>query len=198
MKKKKENGVSGRKQKIKEFLKNYIQNKSYIYWFGGGNYGGVHAPKNSGEEHIVFTDRVNIPDTKAVPGTQRIYQVMGEKNVRDDGGFNLHTAQLQCSCKECRQDPTKIDSCIYRNKRRELATHVLKGANQGNRPEEDAFGILAMTVAELKVELRERGLQVSGSKEELRQHLMLFLEDVGDETIDTNEDDGVIDSAVRS
>ena len=25
--------------------------------------------KNSGEEHIVFTDRVNIPDTKAIPGT---------------------------------------------------------------------------------------------------------------------------------
>ena len=70
--------------------------------------------------------------------------------------------------------------------------------NQGNRPEEDAFGILAMTVAELIVELRERGLQVSGSKEELRQLLMLFLEDVGNETIDTNEDDGVIDSAVRS
>ena len=87
---------------------------------------------------------------------------------------------------------------MYRNKRRELATHVLKGENQGNRPEEDAFGILARTVAELKVELRERGLQVSGSKEELRQRLMLFLEDAGNETIDTNEDDGVIDSAVRS
>ena len=55
-----------------------------------------------------------------------------------------------------------------------------------------------MTVAELKVELRERELQVSGSKEELRQRLMLFLENVGDETIDTNEDDGVTDSAVRS
>ena len=153
--------------------------------------------KSSGEEHIVFTDRVNVPDTKVVPGTQRIYQVMGEKNVRDDGGFNLHTAQLQCSCKECRQDPTNIDSCIYRNQRRELATHVLKEARR-SVPEEDAFGILAMTVAELKVKLRERRLPVSGSKEELRQRLMSFLEDVGDDTIDTTEDDGVIDSAVSS
>ena len=50
--------------------------------------------KSSGEEHIVFTDRVNVPDTKAVLGTQMIYQVIREKNVRDDGGFNLHTSQL--------------------------------------------------------------------------------------------------------
>ena len=74
----------------------------------------------------------------------------------------------------------------------------MRQAGQGNRPGEDAFGILAMTVAELKVKLRERGLQVTGSKEELRQRLMSFLEDIGDDTIDTNEDDGVIDSAVRS
>ena len=105
----------------------------------------------------------------------------------------MHTAQLQCSCKECRQDPTNIDSCIYRNQRRELATHVLKEARR-SVPEEDAFGILAMTVAELKVELRERRLPVSGNKEELRQRLMSFLEDVGDETIVQNEDEGVINN----
>ena len=199
MKKKKENGVSGRKQKIKEFFgkTTFKTNRTFIGLAVETMVEFTHL-KNSGEKHIVFTDCANIPDTKAVPGTQRIYQVMGENNVRDDGGFNLQTAQLQCSCKEYRQDPTNIDSCIYRNKRRELATHVLKGENQGNQPEEDAFGILAMTVAELKVELHERGLQVSGSKEESRQRLMLFLGDVGDKTIDTNEDDGVIDSAVRS
>ena len=128
MKKKKENGANGRKQKIKELLKTlHSKNRIFIGLAVETMVKLTHL-KNSGEEHIVFTDRVSIPDTKAVPGTQKIYQVMGEKNVRDDGGFNLHTAQLQCSCKECRQDPTNIDSCIYRNQRRELATHILKEA----------------------------------------------------------------------
>ena len=146
--------------------------------------------RNAGEEHIVFTDRVNIPDTKAVPGTQMIYQVMGEKNVRDDGGFNLHTAQLQCSCKECRQDPTKIDSCLYKNKRREQVTHILR-ENEGDQHEDDEFGILHMKVAELKLELRERGLPVSGNKEALRNRLMTFFKRVDDETIDENEDEPI-------
>ena len=59
----------------------------------------INQLKKSGEEHIVFTDLVNIPDTKAVPGTKVIFKAMGENNVRYDGGFNLHTAQIQCSCK---------------------------------------------------------------------------------------------------
>ena len=146
--------------------------------------------RNAGEEHIVFTDRVNIPNTKVVPGTQMIYQVMGEKNVRNDGGFNLHTSQLQCSCKECRQDPTNIDSCLYKNKRREQATHILR-ENKGDQPEDDEFGILRMKLAELQLELRERGLRVSGNKETLRNRLITFLKRVGDETIDENEDEPI-------
>ena len=143
--------------------------------------------RDAGEEHIVFTDRANIPDTKAVAGTQMIYQVMGEKNVRDDGGFNLHTAQLQCSCNECRQDPTKIDSCIYKNERREQVTHILR-INEVHQPENDEFGIMHMTVAELKVELRERRLPLSGNKDALRNRLVTFLRTIGDETIDESED----------
>ena len=54
--------------------------------------------KNSGEEQIVCTDRVNIPDTKAIPGIQKIFQVTGETSVRNNGSYNLHKAQLQCSC----------------------------------------------------------------------------------------------------
>lgn len=36
-----------------------------------------------GEQHIFFTDRVNIPDIKVIPGTQKIYQIQG--NLEDPG-----------------------------------------------------------------------------------------------------------------
>lgn len=51
---------------------------------------------SSGEGNLVFTDWKNIMDTKAIAGTQCIFQLMGEKSVRNDGSFNLHIAQLQC------------------------------------------------------------------------------------------------------
>ena len=41
--------------------------------------------KNSEEEQIVFTDRVNILDTKEIAGTQKIFQVMGETSVINNG-----------------------------------------------------------------------------------------------------------------
>ena len=35
--------------------------------------------KNPGEDHIVFTDRMNIPDTKAIPGIQKIFALPGPR-----------------------------------------------------------------------------------------------------------------------
>ena len=37
--------------------------------------------KYLGEEHIIFIDCVNIPDTKVVLETQMMFQVMEEKNI---------------------------------------------------------------------------------------------------------------------
>ena len=49
--------------------------------------------KASGEEHIIFTDRENIPDTKTVVGTQNFYQVQGDINPVLDGKWN-HVSSL--------------------------------------------------------------------------------------------------------
>ena len=136
----------------------------------------------------MLTNYVNISDTKPIPGTQNVYQVMAEKNVRDDGEFNLHTAQLQCPCNQCIQDPSKFDFCDYKNKRRELKTVILKQGRQGNEPDKDEFGILSMKVIELKVELRERGLPFSGNKEELCNRLLTLLKEAGNDRLDQNEE----------
>ena len=62
-------------------------------------------------------------------------------------------------------------------------SHVLRERNEGDTPGEDVSGIIGMTAVELKLELRERELQVVGTKVELGQCLLSFLEDVGNETI---------------
>ena len=68
-------------------------------------------------------------------------------------------------------------------------THILRQANEGDTPGEDVYGILGMTIVELKQELRERGLRLAGTKAELGRRLLSFLEDAGDDTIVTNDDE---------
>ena len=70
----------------------------------------------SGREHVVFTNREHVPDMKAIPGTQKIYQAtgicVGEKT--------LTTAELQCSCGPCRSNPGNTETCLYKDQRGEI------------------------------------------------------------------------------
>ena len=68
-----------------------------------------------GEEHILFTDRENIPDTKAIPGTLKLYQVTGSRD-----GKTLTTSERQCSCPQCKTNLENIETCMYKDERGEI------------------------------------------------------------------------------
>ena len=73
--------------------------------------------KNEGHKHVIFTDRENVADMKVIAGTQKLYQVQGERNpITQDpqqSQYNLHTFKLQCSCTNCLENPHDFTSCFY-------------------------------------------------------------------------------------
>ena len=123
----------------------------------------------SGREHVVFTNREHVPDMKAIPGTQKIYQAtgicVGEKT--------LTTAELQCSCGPCRSNPGNTETCLYKDERGEIKKHTVRAVETDQN---DPHGIKSMKVAELKEELRARNLQVNGVKVVLIEQLTTSLE----------------------
>ena len=74
-------------------------------------------------DNIVFTNCTNIPDMKAITGTQKIFQVDGHSTRKDDGTYRLDLAQYSCSCSECRKH-SGIDKCLHKNDRHVKTVYV--------------------------------------------------------------------------
>ena len=133
-----------------------------------------------GEQHIFFTDRVNIPDIKVIPGTSKIYQIQGdleEPGVIDTNhSFNLYTVILPCSCPNCRSDPSNINGCLYKNNHN-VTKVVVSKLIDSNQEMDDPYNLLQLTVTFLKTQLQAKGLPTNGDNPELRARLLQYLED---------------------
>ena len=94
--------------------------------------------QEKGLDYIIFTDRENVPDMKAIPGNQKCFQVQVS-------GKDCMTSDLPCSCQPCRS--IDYQNCLYREDRNIVFNKVV---NEEQRQEEDAYGFSTLTVAELK------------------------------------------------
>ena len=131
-----------------------------------------------GHKHIIFTDREDIPDMRAIPATLKLYQIEGQKNAMPSGKYQLHTSELPCACSNCRNHEP-IDLCIYKNERK-VTKHTVSntvGDTVNAQQQDDEYGLQGLTVNDLKNELRERGLPLSGLKQDLLDRLKAALQD---------------------
>ena len=129
--------------------------------------------QTTGENHIIYTNRLSIPDMRAVAGTQKIFQISGDVDPISLEKYTLVTATLPCSCPPCRINPTNIDTCIYKGDR-DLKKIVVSKLEENNN-DSDIHGLAKLTVAALKDELAARDLSKKGNKPELRARLEEYL-----------------------
>ena len=127
----------------------------------------------SGRKHIIFADRRNLPDMKPIEGTLRNFQATGNSD-----GQTIMTSELQCSCTQCRIDPTDIETCKYKDQRGEIKIHKVRDKNDIERENiiNDPHGIKALKVKELREELNARDLPTNGNKTVLIERLTEFLD----------------------
>ena len=126
--------------------------------------------------NIVYTDRSNIEDMIAVPNTLKISQVNGEVNPITEHPhqqWKLTTSLIPCSCPSCMRHPS-CGACVYKEERGEVAIVVTK-KRERDVTQDDEFGVSTMSVKQLKIELKERNLRLSGLKAELAARLLLHL-----------------------
>ena len=126
---------------------------------------------NSDYHHIMYTGHTNIPDMKPVNNTLKLSQVSGY--IQPDPVSNhwrLSTAELPCSCPNCRLNPNNITGCSFREVRnmKKMLVKCLVEQDEANDP----LGLHELTIAELKGELRLRGLTLGGRKAELIERLL--------------------------
>ena len=121
-----------------------------------------------GIDHIIYTNRDEIPDMKSTEGILKLFQLEGEKNQTPTGEWHLTVSEFQCSCTSCRQYLGPND-CLYKLDRNVRVVEVSE--KKDTVPEPDPFEIANMTVAQLKEELRYRYLKITGLKAELRFRL---------------------------
>ena len=141
-----------------------------------------------GYKHIIYTNRNDIPDMKAVPQTLKLFQIEGQKTPDANGKYKLRTTCLPCSCPNCR-DHKPFQECLYKEIRNSREVTVSKGGENENA-DNDEFGLRELTVADLKNELRQRFLPLSGRKEELLERLTAALRD------EAAQDDDIVDDGV--
>lgn len=152
-------------------------------------------------EHVVHTDRSEIPDVNVLKDTLKIAQVQGEYKQMN-GEWGLVSAKLPCSCQNCRENPTDVDQCSY-NQCRGIIKHstLRKPDSIVTETVRDDYGLNQLTVPELRIELSERGYPNTARM--LRQELVELLktvieeeaehDDVGSENEDDNDDNGVME-----
>jgi hypothetical protein len=125
-------------------------------------------------EHVVHTDRTEKPDVNVLKDTLKIAQVHGDY-AQLNGEWGLVSAKLPCSCKNCRDTPTDVDQCSYKECRGIIKHSTLR------KPESvltvtvdaDEYGLNQLTVAELRTELSGRGYPINVRM--LRQELVELL-----------------------
>ena len=150
--------------------------------------------KEAGNDHIIYTNRVSVPDMNAIEGTRTVFQIQGNIEPTSPDKWTIHTSILPCSCSPCRSDTSNVDLCIYKEIRTINTKIVSKQENRTT--DEDPYGINSLTVALLKEELRARNLKLSGNKPELLARLLAHLKeeknDVMDDTVENHDDEGTI------
>lgn len=152
---------------------------------------------NSANKHIVFTNRTEIPDMKAIEGTQQISSVQGSGDMNLDGKWPLTTAKLPCSCPRCREYPLSVDDCIYKKDRNVVKCFVKQIIIGEENDPNDPFEIRKLTCALLRIELSARHLPLTGLKPVLVARLEAALTSETDDFTNTDgniaEEDTVAD-----
>ena len=141
-------------------------------------------------KHVVFTDRQDVPDMKPIQGTMLISQVNGTKNTDKE---SLVSARLPCSCPPCRLNVNEmIQKCEYKSERMIEEHQIIMKNNDEDNTKDDPYGILTLTVTQLKAELLNRGLARSGLKQDLVARLLSDLERNNWETGINNESSATV------
>ena len=126
---------------------------------------------NDSCEHIVFTDRENIPDMIRIDGTHKISQVESIVGSSIENAFAFKSSYFPCSCVNCLRTCSS-DTCLYADARN-IEEQTVRDKNSTSI--DDPFGMQKLTVADLKFQLRERGLPIGGTKQVLVSRLLPFL-----------------------
>ena len=142
---------------------------------------------NPDYKHIVHTPRDNVPDMDTIKGTTLIAQVSGCQHPNAEGKWTIDHSLLPCSCPNCRDDPTDFKSCIFK-KERETKREIIKLVGESKHNDEhDLYDLKALTIPQLKDELRERSLPLSGRKSDLLERLtnaLMVEHDLGEQVQD--------------
>lgn len=139
--------------------------------------------QNKTYKHIIFTNRTEIPDMKPTPQTLKISQVQGDREICDDGNCKLTTSHLPCSCPQCRHNPSLTEERSYKNVRH-IQQHSVRPISEGEVESGDEFGLKLLTCADLRTELKSRGLVTSGLKADLVSRMHISLEGERDDFAD--------------
>ena len=101
--------------------------------------------------HIIFTDRKNIPDANPVKDTLQVSQVHGSDYIVENGSLPLTTALLLYSCKLCRDNSLSVQDCEYRMERN--VVECITKEKSDNNTEGNQFVLKKRTCAMLSDEL---------------------------------------------
>jgi len=113
--------------------------------------------------NVVFTDRENVPDMKPVKNTLKIGQVESHKEGTEENNFKFLSSFSTCLFKD------------VRNITDQVVREVGQPAASAGETATDEYGLAELGVQELKHQLRERYLSVSGRKAELIERLSAAL-----------------------
>ena len=79
-----------------------------------------------------------------------------------DGKWNILVSPLQCSCPPCRDDPSNLETCLYKNERK-INTNIVKKIEHVIADETiDRHGLSSYLAVDLKEELKSRGITATG------------------------------------
>jgi phage tail protein X len=149
-------------------------------------------------EHIVFTDRNQVPSIPRIEGTQQLHSVAGipaSRNVSADGkvSYKLTVAAMPCHCLVCRGKISDTE-CKFKHIKKERTLEVseeVKGTKRkrvDRSPEESellkqleerlrkSLSVDKLTCPILRTALRERSIPHNGSKLEMARRLAFFID----------------------
>ena len=106
---------------------------------------------------------------REIPITQKYFQATGHCN----GEKTLTMSDLQCSCVPYRTNLGKLETCIYKDERREIKTHTVRLVETDMN---DPHQINYMKVKYRKDELKARSLLAGGVKVVLIEQPATYLD----------------------
>lgn len=118
-------------------------------------------------KHIIYTPQDKVPDMETIKGTMLIAQVNGCEKPNSDGKWSIQHSILPCFCASCRDNPTDYKSYLFHTERETKQEIISLSGEPKARDNNDLHDLKARTVNQLKDELRERCLPLSGLKPEL-------------------------------